>query len=192
MKANLATSHAICCDAWRNSGSFQTSNATAMCFKQGLIETRLQYYSWLSKKKLLGPTRILKGYSRLVSNLGKIYDFPFLQAFLCVFFVCFPEKMSFLKLFWTCTLVIRSHFEGRTVEKFQCQWPVTSVFTCTNASSKTEGIRHQRTCEKKEKNRSLKTWFFVFFLKWDSRFHYSHLQTLVIRLPHPCPAVRHL
>lgn len=159
MKANLATSHAICCDAWRNSGSFQTSNATAMCFKQGLIETRFQYYSWLSKKKMLSPTRILKGYSRLVSNLGKFSDFPFLQAF----FVCFPEKKChFWRLVGLVGLLIRSHsFEGRTVEKFQCQWPVTSVFACTNASSKTEGIRHQRTCEKMKKTKKQSAFEFI-------------------------------
>ena len=108
---------------------------------KGLIETRCQYYSWLNKKYLLSATRILKGYSRLVSNRGKYCFFFFFS--ISFVFICFPQKI--LSEACCSDAFMPAQFEARTMKKFQCQWPVTSVFTCTNASSKTEGIRLQRT-----------------------------------------------
>ena len=164
-KANLATSHAICCDAWRNSGSFQTSNATAMRFKQGLIETRFQYYSWLSKKKhVLSPTRIFKGCSRLRF------------CFLCVFLKKNGTSEAFLDLYTCHSFVHSLRAELWRSSSASGQWPACSQARMPAAKLKASGTKGPAKIEKM---------IFRFF-------HYSHLQTLVIRLPHPCPAVRHL
>lgn len=104
MKANLATSHAICCDAWRNSGSFQTSmQLQCVSNKQGLIEIRFQYYSWLGQKNICwGQPGFWKDTRGSFQILGKFLIFHFFK----LFFVCFSWKKwhfseAFLDLY-TC------------------------------------------------------------------------------------------
>ena len=96
----------------------------------------------LAKQKIFAERN--QDFERILETRFKSWEIMFFFFFSISFvFICFPQKI--LSEACCSDAFMPAQFEARTMKKFQCQWPVTSVFTCTNASSKTEGIRLQRT-----------------------------------------------